>query len=484
MSGETYVRIQVDESFLDKVFKQIEDRLEQHEQWIIDLQNLLRDKADRSETREIFEILRKDLDSRLSETNNRFRALESQFEGAVRELETHMNDRLTDMKTSFDDKLRDQITTLEAKIPENDPRIPLLMDRMGKCEGSIDSTAKKMHLTRDSVQQIASSIASLNKTQAALDSTLPEVLKGSVGYVNHNFAEIFGELEKIREREQFMSVVGPGFDSDEVIQSRSDGAEGTGEYAVAPPGDSGGPGQVRVEKGGDSHQTTIEKKTIVRRVGGGTTIDLRDISPYPAVTVHWQDPPDLPTVRKYQRIEEVVDFIYRLMPKLQALLNAFHVKIDELNTEVVEKIDRSLVERMFDRFQGVIGEIKTRFEELKVAVEQTASRDEINQMVEDLFHALNVDNETAIGRVKCIACGRDTTRVTGALTEGEVARALGNAPNSIAFHVPTSPQPIGVFYASKEGFDGVITESPRSVRPHRSIQVRPKVKAPAVPPLG
>jgi hypothetical protein len=291
-----------------------------------------------------------------------------------------------------------------------------------------------------------------------LDSTLPTVLKASIKHVNGNFTEIFNELGRIRD------WIG--------IPPNSDGG-----FAVAPPGDSGATGE------GRSGRSTFQRKA-----GGGsiigTAIDLTDIGPYPAARVHWTDPPELPGIRKFYRVEEAVDFIYRMFPKLQAHLLVLQKKLVELNAEQAEKIDRSLVERMFERFQGVIAEIKTRFDDLKDAVEQTATRDEINVMMEDLFHSLNLENETSIGRVKCIACGRETTRVTGAMAEGDVARTLGNPPNSIAFRTPAAPQPIGVVFSSKDGFDSAITESPRSVRPYRQMGLRPKVKAPNVPPTG
>jgi predicted nucleic acid-binding OB-fold protein len=488
MTGGPYVRIQVDESLLDKVFKQVEVRLDQHEAWIIELQNLMRNKADRSELKELYELLQKELNSRFSETNNRLKAIESQLDGAIRDLETKMNERFTKLQNSFDEKLREQIAGLEAKIPQNDPRLDQLLEKVKQCEGGIDANTKKLHLTRESVQHIASSIAYLNKSQALLDSTLPDVLRGSVNYVNNNFAEIFNELEKIRDRQQIASIMErmqPPAEAVEVIPATVD-VPTEAEPVVVAPSESGEPPAAKAElppeKPGE--HVTIEKKTILRQIVGGAAIDLSEIWPYPPVSVHWTDPPELPAVRKFQKIEEVVDFVYRLVPKLQAHLTAIHRKVVELNTDLVDKVDRALVERMFDRFQGAMGEIKSRFDDMKDVVEQTASRDEINHMVEDLFHALNVDHETSVGRVKCIACGRETTRVTGALTEGDVARALGNPPNSIAFRLPNPTQPVGVVYSSKEGFDSAITESPRSVRPYRAIQVRPKVKTPAVPPPG
>jgi predicted sugar kinase len=508
-----YVRIQVDESFLDKVFKQLEVRLDKHEEWIIELQKLLRNKPDRSELKELYELIQNELESRFGETNNRISALEQTFNSSLRDLESRMLGRVQLVENSFDQKLRDQITSLEKKIPEADGRIERLIERMDSAENTIHANDKKLHLTRDSVQHIASSIAHLNQTRATLDSSLPDTLKSSVNTINDRFTEIFDELEKIRERQQIASIMdrasaSPRADGPPVSSVPSVAPEWTETSrsvppASAPPQQSVTAPQVSVssdreipvsgllppevqpgDTGMKGERLNIEKRTIMRERVVESGIDISGIKLYPAVNVHWMDPPELPSLRQFVHIEEVVDYLYRMVPKLQAHLNAMHRKVVELNSEMLDKIDRSLVEKMFDRFQAVIGEVKHRFDDLKDAVEQTATRDEINKIVEDLFNQFNMENETSIGRVKCIVCGRETTKVAGALSESDVARALGNPPNSIAYHAPNPAQPVGVAYSSKEGFDSAIMESPRAGRPYRPLQVRPKLKTTPLPNSG
>jgi hypothetical protein len=142
-----------------------------------------------------------------------------------------------------------------------------------------------------------------------------------------------------------------------------------------------------------------------------------------------------------------------------------HGKLVDNSADLLGKVDKSLVEKMFEKFQSVIGEIAGRVDELKDAVEQTATREEINDMVEDILNSLNQEGETAIGRVKCLTCGREIPQVAGAVTEYEAERFLGNAPNSIAFKPRIAN--VGVSFQTKDGFDGQIVESPRAVRPFR-----------------
>jgi hypothetical protein len=165
-----------------------------------------------------------------------------------------------------------------------------------------------------------------------------------------------------------------------------------------------------------------------------------------------------------------------MVPKLQAHLTAVQGKVADLAREIETKADRGLVEKMYDRFQLMGTELKNGLEDLKRALELTATREEINGIIEDLLESMNMETETSVGRVKCIACGREMNKVAGALTEAEISRALGTPPNSIAFN--TGAPPIGVAYQSREGFDGAIVESPRAVRPFRPAQTRPKLKHP------
>jgi predicted sugar kinase len=99
-------------------------------------------------------------------------------------------------------------------------------------------------------------------------------------------------------------------------------------------------------------------------------------------------------------IGEVVDYVYRIVPKLQAHLTAMQSKIVENAADLLQKVDKSLVEKMFEKFQAVIGEIRGRVDELKNAVEQTATREEINEMLEEILNTLTQERQTTVGRMK------------------------------------------------------------------------------------
>lgn len=206
--------------------------------------------------------------------------------------------------------------------------------------------------------------------------------------------------------------------------------------------------------------------------------DLNKVRPYSEVQAHWHDKPKLPDIRPFLTIEEVVDHVYKMQPYLQAYLYAMHGKMVESWNQIQQKVDKNLVEKMFERMQSVVADINIALDQLKDEVQQTASRREINSFIESLSKSMRSDTQTSVGRVRCIACGRETMQVTGAMTEAEINRTLGsNTPNSMV--KPMVNHKTGIAYGSMDGFDSAIVEEPRSKRPAQSMlpQSQSSVKA-------
>ena len=206
--------------------------------------------------------------------------------------------------------------------------------------------------------------------------------------------------------------------------------------------------------------------------------DLTKVRPYSDIQVHWQDRPRLPEIRPFITIEEAVDHIYKLQPFIQAYLSAMHGKLVESWGQIQQKVDKNLVEKMFERMQGIVADINLALNKLENEVQQTATRKEINGFLEELMKSHRSDGQTAVGRVRCIACGRETAQITGAMTDAEVERAFGpNTPNSLVRGV--SNHKPGVSYSSTDGFDSAIVEEPRSKRPPQGVLSQSQVQQPS-----
>jgi hypothetical protein len=327
--------------------------------------------------------------------------------------------------------MQKRLDDLSSRIPASGVEIGDLSGRLQSLEETVFNNGKKLHLTRESVQQIASSVSLFNNTFARLDQTLPDVLRDSVVSVTTNIQNLHDEIAKLKEHIKALDAL------------------------------------------------KRPEPVVVDRSTGGA-FDISSISPYPSMIAHWRDPPELPPIHPFLNMGEVVDYVYRIVPKLQAHLTAMHAKIVENAANILGKVDKSLVEKMFEKFQSVIGEIRGRVDELKDCVEQTATREEINDMLEDILNSMTQEGQTAVGRMKCMACGRDIPQVAGALTEQEAQRALGSAPNSMVYRTAGQAK-VGVVFQTKEGFDSGIVESPRSIRPFKPasrVTKQTKAKSP------
>lgn len=192
--------------------------------------------------------------------------------------------------------------------------------------------------------------------------------------------------------------------------------------------------------------------------------DLSSLHPYPTIQVHWRDPPKIPDPRPFSHIEEVVDYVYLIYPYLQAYISSMHQKLVETSDQLQLKVDRDLVERMFERMQIIIGDIRQALNDLKKNIEKTATRNEINTLIDDMIKTMRQEAQTAIGRVRCIACGRESSQITGAMTDAEIARAFGGSLPTSVLRGGTIHNP-GQMFNSKNGYDSAIIESPRSKRP-------------------
>lgn len=428
----TFVRLQLDESFLDKIFKQINNRLDKHEEMILELQRLLKEKPDRSELKDLHTAITKEIDAKADEIYQRIDNLESKINGKFRDLEENFENRLMDTANMLNLTMRQKFDDLERKMPTGNSANNEFTERLQNLEETVHDNKKKLQLQNEYVQQIASSISLFNNTSAKLDSNLFETLKKSVTSVNDNIKSLFDAITQLKDQVQAQSILEKRTVEPVIIQQDQ-------------------PPQINPNN-----------------------LDLSSVRPYPSMVAHWRDPPELPAIHPFLNICEVVDYIYRLVPKLQAHLTAMQGKIVENASDILGKVDKSLVEKMFEKFQSVIGEMAGRVDELKDCVEQTATRDEINEMVEDILNSMNQEGQTAVGRMRCMACGREIPQVVGAVTEEEAQRILGPAPNSQVYRGKAN---VGVLYREKEGFDSGIVESPRSIRPFKpATRVRKQPK--------
>ncbi|KAH0788790.1 hypothetical protein GPJ56_007472 [Histomonas meleagridis] len=494
----SYLRIQIDESFLEKAFKQIEQRLDYHEEMILELQRLIKDKPDRSELKSLHDTLMKEIESKTTELGNRIDLLENKLDKGLKDLEDKFEGRLLETVNMINNANKERFESLENAIPNSQSNSNSnINDRLQFLEDTVYKNGSTLHNTREHLQTVASSISLFNDTFAKLDETLPRVLNTSVTSVKNILQDLSSSLNDLKQRSslppEVIHVVSPA-PAPSPPQKPTVTPTPTPKPAVTPTLPSvtpklsvaQTPPTVTPMLPSSSSVSSLSSSPSTPRVQPAPSptityvqqnVDLSSYGPYPSVEADWRDPPLLPAITKFANVGESVDYLYKLIPKLQAHLSAIHGKIVSDDNDLKGKADKSLVEKMFEKFQSVIGDIAGRIDDLRDFLEQTATRDEINEIVRELSNQINKDSQTAVGAVKCMACGRDIPQVTGATTEEESIKLLGPPPNSIVFKARATNS-MGLQFGSMDGFDSAIVETPRSVRSARgSLRVTRKAKS-------
>ncbi|KAH0790831.1 hypothetical protein GPJ56_005252 [Histomonas meleagridis] len=186
--------------------------------------------------------------------------------------------------------------------------------------------------------------------------------------------------------------------------------------------------------------------------------DLSDLSPEPEFTADWRDSPDLPPVPKFEEIKETVEYTYKLIPRLQGFLKAMHEKIVDEDSQ----IDAEALDNLLKSLKEVVYSMKKDLTHIKRKVSDSLTPNDVIAMIREFALENFPDfSSTSVGAVHCIACGRETSQVKGALTEDEAFKRLGSPMNTLVL----SDQQL---YSSQETITKSGVESPHSVRTIRS----------------
>ncbi|OHT06212.1 hypothetical protein TRFO_25840 [Tritrichomonas foetus] len=447
----TLLRLQLDQSFLDSSFQTINTKIERHEEMILELQKLLKEVPGRDDLLTFRDRILDEVTLKTDRLNEKIDDLEKRMDKKMKDLEDSFEARILDTANMLNLQIRNKFEEVN-KSPTNNninSKFAEMEEKIGTLENNLFFASKKLQTTRDCVKKVASSIGLFNNNKnIKLDISLFDNLKGSVSYVKDDMKSIHDEIEELKEK----------IANQAEIQSQNKKAAHNDLIEVI--------------------QEVQQDHTSSNMPGKTSEFDITSIRPYPSMVAHWRDPPELPIIHQFLTIGEVVDYIYRIVPKLQAHMTAMQGKIVENATEIQNRVERPLLEKIFEKFQSVIGDMSKRMNELKEGYDQTASRGEINTMVEDIFRAMTKESQTSVGRLKCMACGRDIPQVVGAMSEEEASEMLGPATSSHVFHVKSgavsnaSNNPsVGVRYADTEGFNSEIVESPLSYRPAKVSRI-------------
>jgi hypothetical protein len=143
-------------------------------------------------------------------------------------------------------------------------------------------------------------------------------------------------------------------------------------------------------------------------------------------------------------------------------------------------MDRAALEALLERLRRAIADMDNELSELRRGLGRNLTRADVLAMIAEALSANGRDlPETAVGTVRCIACGRENRQMAGALAEADAIRRYGNPTNTLAIHQVAGGNRVAELYSSPDQLQGI--ESPRSARPFRAAVKISKQSMPSPP---
>jgi hypothetical protein len=417
MSFKRLFRVSLDDSGFQQVFESFEEKLNRHEQLILELQRLLQDRPSRQDLELAKVEIRKEFDGKLQ-------ALEKTLLSKV---------------DSRCDLLSSAISTHLARLGELDE----LAVRLRSFEDLLATSNRSNAQLQSYVKVIADSYGQISNSAVSLDSSLDRQLGNSTEFITTNFHSVFANTAQLREDlEKLKQTVKAPIK----IEPKQAGHRREPERAPTPPPDP-----------------TPAREAEAPR---GAEIDISDLHPLRRCHASWNDPPELPELSKFESLRDSVAYIYELHARLQGILDAMHGRLLVNASEICGMVDRGAFEGLLEKLRGAIGDMEEELGELRRSLTRNLTRSEVLQMINEAI-SVSANTQTAVGTMRCIACGKESRQVAGATGEGEATRRLGTPPNRLALLTIAGAGRVSEMYSSPEQLQPGI-ESPMAMRPFRA----------------
>ena len=446
-----YLTFRLDISKLEGAFKFIYDKLRDYDLKMVKLQQFLDRNAGVN----------------LEDLKNEINLLKDTMEENDAKTKRSIDEKLNSTKTEFEKKLNDLRVSLEQKLMDSGLQngvkdalnsVNDLSARVVRLESDVKDLLLKTGDNENCLNQVVDHLSGLN-SPAGVANKQPSAqnridrVKNSVETVNMKFDSIFGALSSLPGHPDFESYY---------PASKIPTTERFSDPSLRFTGRNGfNSGSERT-----AYQDRLINNTLPHEITQPHRVDFDSMRPYPNITLSWKDQPRLPSIFPFRSLSEPIEFTYKLMPPLQAYLNAVHDHLIESEDAINAKINRNDVEKMFEKFRQIVKELANKINDINECLGDLATRDEINDALECI--SFSDYTQTAIGVVRCMTCGHEISQVTGAMTPTEAIKTLGKAPTS---YVNRTKSGLSVQYG-KDVFESPLVESPRSIRTPRQPVIK------------
>lgn len=172
MSMSGLFKLTFDDTQFQRVFQNFEDKLNHHEEMILELQRLVQQKSGRSEIEKAKDMLR------------------HEFEDKFNQFQAEMSEQVESKLHELDKKVRDQL--------QNVTELSQFSTRLTLNEELSNQNRSQVSELHGYIQTIIESYGAINNTVPVLNEHLSKVLQGSTNLITSNFKSIFSTLDQYK----------------------------------------------------------------------------------------------------------------------------------------------------------------------------------------------------------------------------------------------------------------------------------------------
>jgi hypothetical protein len=115
----------------------------------------------------------------------------------------------------------------------------------------------------------------------------------------------------------------------------------------------------------------------------------------PDIEISSDLPPKIPRLKKFTDVAQCVDYLYELIPSLDAILRAFHSRVSAALSKSAAR-------------DGNVAFLKAQIVDIQAAIQSLATREELALRVKRRPVVKEPDSRgSGVGLVRCISCGRE-----------------------------------------------------------------------------
>lgn len=125
--------------------------------------------------------------------------------------------------------------------------------------------------------------------------------------------------------------------------------------------------------------------------------------------------------------EHILNLVIEVRSQLLQIIDKNTLRLNSIESKIDNFVDKDYVQKFFQKMRCIITEINSNMTTMKQLIPERVTKEEMQNLIEELYHALTSDQETSGGTTsyRCLLCGRPKTSISGMIKDFKVAETLG-----------------------------------------------------------